>query len=49
MTLVFSILLVVNLLKGGGAFESPLGIKCGSFSFWAVSVLSFVYLLAVSL
>ncbi|CBN75629.1 conserved unknown protein [Ectocarpus siliculosus] len=49
MTAVFVVLLTVNLLKGGGAFDSPVGIVCGSFSFWATSVLSFVYLVGVSL
>lgn len=49
MTAVFVVLLTVNLLKGGGAFDSPVGIECGSFAFWATSVLSFVYLIAVSL
>lgn len=49
MTAVFVVLLTVNLLKGGGAFDSPVGIECGSFAFWATSVLSFLYLIAVSL
>lgn len=49
MSAVFVALLTVNLLKGGGAFDSPVGIECGSFAFWATSVLSFVYLIAVSL
>ncbi|CAM9577491.1 unnamed protein product [Scytosiphon promiscuus] len=49
MSAVFLVLLSVNLLKGGGAFDSPVGIECGSFAFWATSVLSFVYLLVVSL
>ncbi|CAN0084043.1 unnamed protein product [Ectocarpus sp. 12 AP-2014] len=43
------VLLTVNLLKGGGAFDSPVGIVCGSFAFWVTSVLSFVYLVGVSL
>ena len=49
MTGVFIVLLSVNMLKGGGAFESPVGIECGSLAFWATSVLSLVYLFAVSL
>eukprot|EP00752_Nemacystus_decipiens_P012021 g10656.t1 len=48
MTAVFVVLLTVNLLKGGGAFDSPVGIECGSFAFWATSILSFLYLIAVS-
>ena len=49
MTGVFIVLLSVNMLKGGGAFESPVGIVCGSFSFWMTTVLSLVYLVVVSL
>lgn len=49
MTAVFVALLAVNILKGGGAFDSPVGIECGSVAFWATSVFSFLYLIAVSL
>lgn len=49
MTAVFLALLAVNMLKGGGAFDSPVGIECGSSAFWATSGVSFVYLIAVSL
>ncbi|KAL3917366.1 MAG: hypothetical protein SGILL_004746 [Bacillariaceae sp.] len=31
---LFIIILGINLLKGGGAFPSPIGIKCGTQSFW---------------
>jgi hypothetical protein len=31
---LFVIILAINLLKGGGAFPSPIGIKCGTQSFW---------------
>jgi uncharacterized membrane protein YfcA len=31
---MFFVILIVNVLKGGGSFPSPLGIKCGSISFW---------------
>ena len=49
MTGVFVVLLLVNMLKGGGAFESPVGIVCGSIAFWVTSFMSLAYLLAVSL
>lgn len=49
MTAVFSVILVVNLLKGGGGFKSPLGIVCGSSPFWAATIFSFGWVLAVSL
>lgn len=45
---VFVVVLAVNLLKGGGAFESPLGIECGSFGFWFLTSLIIVWILAVS-
>ena len=31
---MFVVVLAINILKGGGAFPSPLGIKCGSGSFY---------------
>ena len=31
---LFLFVLIINILKGGGAFPSPLGIECGSLSFW---------------
>lgn len=49
LTGVFVVVLTVNLLKGGGAFPSPLGIKCGSYAFWGATVFIFVWVLGVSL
>lgn len=49
LTGVFVVVLAVNLLKGGGAFTSPLGIECGSYAFWGATVFIFVWVLAVSL
>lgn len=34
----FVVVLFINLMKGGGAFPSPLGIECGSASFWISNV-----------
>lgn len=31
---LFVVILGINLLKGGGAFPSPIGIECGTPSFW---------------
>lgn len=31
---MFIVVLAINVLKGGGAFPSPVGIECGSTSFW---------------
>jgi hypothetical protein len=45
---VFVVVLLVNILKGGGAFASPLGITCGSIAFWLSTVFILVWLLVVS-
>ncbi|CAM9510084.1 unnamed protein product [Ectocarpus sp. 6 AP-2014] len=49
LTGVFVVVLSVNLLKGGGAFPSPLGIECGSYAFWGATGFIFVWVLGVSL
>ncbi|CAB1098647.1 unnamed protein product [Ectocarpus sp. CCAP 1310/34] len=49
LTGVFVVVLAVNLLKGGGAFPSPLGIECGSYAFWGATGFIFVWVLGVSL
>eukprot|EP00611_Tribonema_gayanum_P011064 TRINITY_DN21199_c0_g1_i1.p1 TRINITY_DN21199_c0_g1~~TRINITY_DN21199_c0_g1_i1.p1 ORF type:complete len:524 (+),score=113.26 TRINITY_DN21199_c0_g1_i1:90-1661(+) len=46
---VFVVVLAVNILKGGGAFPSPLGIRCGSFMFWGASVFILVWVTGTSL
>lgn len=33
----FLVVLVINVLKGGGSSPSPLGIQCGSISFWVAN------------
>lgn len=41
---------VLNLLKGGGGkFPSPLGIKCGSFWYWVLTVAVFVWIVYIAL
>merc|ERR1711998_415543 len=46
---MFVVGVFLNLIKGGGgAFHSPLGIVCGSLSYWVVTALIFVWLSAVS-
>lgn len=45
---VMAVVLAINLLKGGGAFDSPLGIVCGSFGFWFLTSLILVWILVVS-
>lgn len=48
LAVTFAVVLVVNLLKGGGAFKSPLGIRCGSPSFWTANGLILGWILVVS-
>ena len=46
---VFVVVLAINLLKGGGAFPSPLGIECGSPGFIFSTVFMFVWIVVVSI
>ena len=48
LVVTFAFILVINLLKGGGAFKSPLGIRCGSPSFWTANGIMIVWILLVS-
>jgi uncharacterized membrane protein YfcA len=46
---LFVVVLAINMLKGGGAFRSPLGIVCGSTGFWIANVLMIVWIVLVSI
>ena len=46
---MFIVVLTMNLLKGGGAFPSPLGIRCGSKSFWIANALILGWIVTISL
>jgi uncharacterized membrane protein YfcA len=46
---LFVVVLAVNLLKGGGAFRSPLGIRCGSNGFWFSNLLMMVWIVAITI
>lgn len=45
---LFIVVLFINLMKGGGAFPSPLGIKCGSTSFWVANFLMLGWIFIIS-
>jgi len=48
ITYIFTMFLFViatNTFKGGGSFESPLGIVCGSVPFWIVEIITASWLL----
>eukprot|EP00591_Stephanopyxis_turris_P000178 CAMPEP_0195521054 /NCGR_PEP_ID=MMETSP0794_2-20130614/17854_1 /TAXON_ID=515487 /ORGANISM="Stephanopyxis turris, Strain CCMP 815" /LENGTH=468 /DNA_ID=CAMNT_0040650515 /DNA_START=239 /DNA_END=1645 /DNA_ORIENTATION=- len=46
---LFIIVLIINLAKGGGAFPSPLGIKCGSISFWISNAIMLCAVIVISI
>jgi uncharacterized membrane protein YfcA len=48
LVLMFIVVLVANVLKGGGAFPSPLGIECGSTSFWMANILMLAWIAIVA-
>ncbi|KAL7525725.1 hypothetical protein ACHAXR_002547, partial [Thalassiosira sp. AJA248-18] len=49
LVVTFAVVLFINLLKGGGAFHSPLGIQCGSPSFWASNGIMLGWIILVSI
>jgi uncharacterized membrane protein YfcA len=48
LSVLFIVVLAINMLKGGGAFQSPLGIVCGSAGFWIANVLMIGWIVIVS-
>jgi hypothetical protein len=44
---LFVVVLALNVLKGGGAFQSPLGIECGSFWFWFTNFTILLWIFAI--
>lgn len=46
---MFIVVLMINLLKGGGAFPSPIGIKCGSGAFWLANGFMLGWIILISL
>jgi uncharacterized membrane protein YfcA len=48
LLIMFVVVLFINIMKGGGAFRSPLGIRCGSTGFWVANGLMFGWILLVS-
>jgi len=49
LTGMFLVIVAANLLKGGGAFPSPLGIECGTLSFWGMTLFILGVVVSVSL
>ena len=49
IVVMFVVVLAINILKGGGGFASPVGIKCGSAAFWISQALLLVWIIGISL
>lgn len=48
LVVMFVVVLMINVLKGGGAFPSPLGIRCGSNAFWIANIGMLAWIVAIS-
>lgn len=46
LVLMFTVLIFLNVMVGGGVYESPWGIRCGSVAFWTVHVIMIFFLIA---
>jgi len=46
---LFVVVLSINLLKGGGAFPSPIGIVCGSKAFWIANGIMLAWIILISI
>ena len=46
---LFVVVLAINLLKGGGAFPSPIGIVCGSQNFWIANAIMLGWIILISI
>jgi uncharacterized membrane protein YfcA len=44
LVLMFTVLITVNVMVGGGSYGSPWGITCNSWLFWMVHVMMIVFL-----
>lgn len=49
LVIMFVVVLLINVLKGGGAFKSPIGISCGSASFWIANFVMLAWIVIISL
>ena len=45
---LFFVLIFLNIMVGGGAFQSPWGIVCGSVAFWVVQIIMGSFLVAMA-
>lgn len=45
---MFLVVVVVNILKGGGGFPSPIGITCGSLAFWSAQLILLLFIVMIA-
>uniref|UniRef100_A0A7S1UW20 Uncharacterized protein n=1 Tax=Grammatophora oceanica TaxID=210454 RepID=A0A7S1UW20_9STRA len=45
---MFIVVLAINLMKGGGSLKSPVGITCGSTSFWLANIVMLGWIVVVT-
>eukprot|EP01035_Chromulina_nebulosa_P017923 gene17923-23544_t len=49
ISVMILVVIILNIIKGGGGnFPSPIGIQCGSVSYWLVTALVFVWVIGIS-
>lgn len=53
ISFMVAVVVVLNILKGGGrsahAAQSPIGIECGSFTYWLITVIMIAFILSISI
>jgi uncharacterized membrane protein YfcA len=50
LVVMFVVVIAINLLKGGGgSYQSPLGVVCGTSGYWFLVILNLVWLIVLSL
>lgn len=49
ISLMVVVVMILNLVKGGSHFPSALGIRCGSYSYWFVTILVFAWVIGISI
>jgi len=49
LVMLFLAVLTINILKGGGAFASPLGIECNGVGFWIANLIMIALILSLTL
>lgn len=48
LVFMFLVVILVNILKGGGGYPSPIGIACGSIGFWMAQLLLLAFIVSIA-